>query len=148
MAHILTPFLDRTGAYGMDQWAFRPKRSCRDLVALLVLRWIWALDHGFKVAIFLSDISGAFDNVDRDILVAYLRNARVLETLCDFIEDYLAPRSATAIVQGTYSTAFRIENQVFKLESRKLAQSELNLATRCSFVNTFPFENQCFKTQV
>ena len=74
----------------MDQWAFRPKRSCRDLVALLVLRWIWAFDNGFKVASFLSDVSGAFDKVDRDILVAYLRNTGVSETLCDFIEDYLA----------------------------------------------------------
>ena len=69
IARILTPFQDRTGAYCMDQLAFRPKRSCRDLVALLVLRWIWALDHGFKVAIFLWDICGAFDKVDRDILV-------------------------------------------------------------------------------
>ena len=26
VACILTPFLDRTGAYGTDQWAFRPNR--------------------------------------------------------------------------------------------------------------------------
>ena len=31
IARILTPFLDSSNAYGMDQWAFRPKRSCRDL---------------------------------------------------------------------------------------------------------------------
>ena len=61
---VISPFLDRTGAYGMDQWAFRKGRSCRDLVALLVCRWLWSLDMGFKVGIYLSDIMGAFDRVD------------------------------------------------------------------------------------
>ena len=114
IARILTPFLDRTGAYGMDQWAFRPKRSCRDLVALLVLRWIWALDNGFKIAIYLSDISGAFDKVDSEILVIRLRNTGASECLCDFIKDYLAPRSAVVLVQGVQSTPFFIDNQLFQ----------------------------------
>ncbi len=114
VSRLLTPFLDRTGAFGSDQWGFRPKRSCRELVALFVLRWIWALDCGFKVAIYLSDISGAFDKVDREILVMYLRNAGVTEALCDFLCDYLATRSAVVIVQGKHSRPFAIANQVFQ----------------------------------
>ena len=114
VARILTPFVYKSGAYGTDQWAFRPRRSCRDLVALLVLRWIWALDQGFKVASYLSDISGAFDKPDREILAIYLRNTGMSEALCDFICDYLAPRKAVVIVQGTKSEPFRIENQSFQ----------------------------------
>ena len=69
----LTPFLERADAFGKDQWAFRKKHSCRDLVALLVSRWLWALDCGFKVGIYLGDISGAFDKVDRTILTERLK---------------------------------------------------------------------------
>ena len=105
----MTPFLDRSGAYGTGQWAVRPKRSWRDLVALLVRRWIWALDQSFKVAIYLFDISGAFDKVDKDILVTYLRNTGVSKVLCDFIEDYLATRSAAVIVQGMASASLGVE---------------------------------------
>ena len=93
---------------------FSSEAILSDLVALLVLRWIWALDHGFKVAIFLSDISGAFDTVDRDILVIDLRNAGVSESLCDLIEDVLAPRSVAVIVRGTAATFVQIENQILQ----------------------------------
>ena len=39
-------FLDRTGAVGINQWAYRPKHSCRDLLALLVASWILILESG------------------------------------------------------------------------------------------------------
>ena len=114
IAKLLTPFLDRTGAYGNDQWAFRPRHSCRDLVTLLVCRWIWAMDSGFKVAIYLSDISGAFDRVDRDILIAKLRSAGLSDVLIDFLYSYLAPRKAVVIVQGHESKQFTIQDEVFQ----------------------------------
>ena len=114
IAQTLTPFLDRTGAFGKDQWAFRQKRSCRDLVALLVTRRLWALDNGFKVGIYLSDISGAFDKVDREILIECLRKAGISLELLKFLYAYLAPRKARVVVQGQASEFFTIANQVFQ----------------------------------
>ena len=114
ISQIVSPFFDRIGAFGADQWAFRKKRSCRDLVALLVCRWLWALDQGFKVGIYLSDVSGAFDKVDRDILVRRLRSIGLSASLVDFFSDYLAPRSAVVIVQGYESQPFVISNQAFQ----------------------------------
>ena len=73
IAFVIVPYFDRVGAFGKDQWAFRKKHSCWDLVALLVCRWLWALDNGYKVCIYLSDIYGAFDRVDREILIEYIR---------------------------------------------------------------------------
>ena len=49
IASVLVRYFDRIGAFGSDQWAFRKQHSCKDLVALLVCRWLWALDFGFKV---------------------------------------------------------------------------------------------------
>ncbi len=114
ISSIVTPFLDRTGAYGNDQWAFRKKRSCRDLVALLVSRWLWALDQGFKIAVYLSDIAGAFDKVDRQLLTECLRLAGLPSELVEFLHDYLAPRKAVVVVQGHESEQFEICNEVFQ----------------------------------
>ncbi len=111
---LLTPYLDRSGAFGIDQWAFRPKRSCRDLVTLLVCRWIWALDNGFKVAVYLSDISGAFDKVDGEILLKRLRDAGLPRHLLEFLRSYLAARRATVVVQGTESQYFEISDEIFQ----------------------------------
>ena len=114
VSKLTTPFLEVSGAFGADQWAFRKKRSCRDLVALLVLRWLWALDQGFKVGIYLSDIAGAFDRVDRSILTELLRRTGLSDALVDFLCDYLAPRFAVVIVQGHHSHTFTIKDEVFQ----------------------------------
>ena len=110
----LTAYFERVGAYGGDQWVFRQNHSCRDLVTLLVTRWIWAMDSGFKVAIYLSDIAGAFDRVDRSIIVARLRSVGLSKPMVDFLFQYLAPRVAAVIVQGKSSTKFTIEDEIFQ----------------------------------
>ena len=114
IASVLVPYFDRIGAFGSDQWAFRKQHSCKDLVALLVCRWLWALDNGFKVGIYLSDIAGAFDRVDRDILTEYLRQSGISQPMLRFLFSYLAPRAATVVVQGYESDSFTIEDEVFR----------------------------------
>ena len=111
---VLSPVLERVGAFGFDQWAFRKRHSCRDLVTLLVCKWLWAMEQGFKIAIYLSDISGAFDKVDRQIMLKRLREIGLSDTMIAFLFDYLAPRSAVVIVQGHESSAFVISDQVFQ----------------------------------
>ena len=114
IAMFLTPFFERVGAFGKDQWAFRKKHSCKDLVALLVCRWLWALDNGFKVGIYLSDISGAFDKVDRMLFTDRLREIGLSTALVEFLHDYLAPRQAKVVVQGHESKSFVIDNELFQ----------------------------------
>ena len=114
LATVLVPHFDRAGAFGRDQWGFRKMRSCRDLVTLLVCRWIWALDNGFKVGIYLSDISGAFDRVDRELLADDFRRYGVSECLFRLLYSYLAPREASVVVQGCASSNFTIEDEVFQ----------------------------------
>ena len=61
MERIKEPVLNKSGAFGVSQWAFRPKHSCRDLIALDMGQWILDIARGDRVALFLNDISGAFD---------------------------------------------------------------------------------------
>ena len=45
---VFLPFLDATGAYGHNQWAFRKEHSCKDLVTAKVASWIWAAQRKCK----------------------------------------------------------------------------------------------------
>ena len=114
LALHLVRFLDCSDAFGPNQWAFRSKRSCRDLVTLLVCTWLRALRFGQKVALYLSDISGAFDKVDRGIMVARLRAAGVSNAFCELIHSYLDARHARVVVQSCQSHPYAIGNQVFQ----------------------------------
>ena len=83
-------------------------------MALLVCRWLWALDNGFKDGTYLSDIACALDRVDRDILAEYLRQSSISQSMLRFLSNYLAPRAATVVVQGCESDTFKIKDEVFQ----------------------------------
>ena len=72
IAEILVKYLEASGASGKSQWGFRAGHSCRDLVALLTAEWILHLHAGRKVGVYLSDISGAFDRVETEMLLQKL----------------------------------------------------------------------------
>ena len=110
----LTSFLHGTNAYGGTQWAFRPAHSCRDLIALVTGRWLLQLHEGKRIAVYLSDISGAFDRVSTEILLAKLRAVGVAETLIRFLGSYLEARRATVLVQGQESDIYELLNMVFQ----------------------------------
>ena len=60
---MLDPYLERSLGYGENQFAYRKKRGCRDALALLVMQWIQVLNARGKVAVYCSDVSGAFNRV-------------------------------------------------------------------------------------
>ena len=114
IARTLVKFLDSTDAYGSRQWAYRPRRSARDFVTLLVCTWLLAFRLGRKVSLFLADIAGAFDRVDSRILLIRLKEVGVSDTFCAFVKSYLAARRAIVIVQGNHSESYPIGNEVFQ----------------------------------
>ena len=69
---------------------------------------------GFKIIGYLSDISGAFDRVCKEYLLAKLWQRGVGPTYHDFLNAYLQPRQARVIVDGTASDPFIIANTVFQ----------------------------------
>ena len=110
----LVSFLCRSNAHGSSQWAYHPGHSCRDLVALLVAKWILAIHAAMKASIFLSDISGVFDRVSVKILLQKCRRAGVSLDMLSFLKSYLAPRTASVAVDGKMSDPFVLEDRVFQ----------------------------------
>ena len=120
-----------SGSFGIHQWAFIPGLSARDLVTALVLSWILAICTGYKIAGYLGDITGAFDRVFKDYLLAKLQAAGIGPTYLNFLDSYLQPRIAQVVVEGVASEEFTIENQVFPRNSPRTTAMEYFFQRRC-----------------
>ena len=79
-----------------------------------MMSWILAVCTGFKVAAYLSDITGAFDRVFRDYMLAKLYNAGIGTKFLNFLASYLKPRKAVVVVEGIESDETEIADQVFQ----------------------------------
>ena len=109
----LVPYLART-AFGNNQWAFTKGLSCRDLVTMFMLSWVLGVCQGKKIGAWLGDISGAFDRVSEEYLLAKLQGYGVGPIFLNFLDSYLAPRTAQVVVQGERSFDMEIANNVFQ----------------------------------
>ncbi len=103
-----------SGKFGPHQWAFTPGLSARDLVTTSVMSWILSICIGHKVATYLGDISGAFDRVQKDYLLAKLQAAGVGTQFLNFLDSYLQPRKASVAVEGVNSNEFEVAHTVFQ----------------------------------
>ena len=78
------------------------------------MSWILAICSGNKVSAFLGDITGAFDRVFKDYLMAKLHCAGVGSIYMNFLDAYLQPRQAEVVVEGVASDKITIQNTVFQ----------------------------------
>ena len=58
------------------------------------------LSHA-KIGVYLSDVSGAFDRVDSEILLSKLHRAGVGPVFLRFLCNFLSPRQAVVLVHGS-----------------------------------------------
>ena len=76
--------------------------------------WILGICSGRKIGAYLSDISGAFDRVSKEILLSKLSAAGVGSVYLNFLSAYLSPRQGQVVVEGEFSEIFEIANSVFQ----------------------------------
>ena len=86
----------------------------KDLLALIVLLWLRALDKSFKIGIYCSDIAGAFDRVSVDKLCSKCFHKDIWGRSFRFLESYLAPREAVVLVGGANSKPMSLVDTVFQ----------------------------------
>ena len=83
-------------------------------MALLALRWVEALEKGMNVLVYCSDVSGAFDRVRLERLVAKLRAKGVPENWIALFTSWLRDRKAVVVVGGTHSKTMVLGDMVFQ----------------------------------
>jgi len=99
---------------GENQFAYRKKRGSRDLLAHASMQWIMALRMKQKVAVYLSDVSGAFDKVEAQRLMQKLEASDVDPKMLPVIRSWLRARRAKVVVGGEQADMPDLENQVFQ----------------------------------
>ena len=87
-------------AFGSSQFAYRKLHGARDAVLYYVLSWIEALNVGRKVGVYCSDVQGAFDRVDAQLLLRKLCSFGLNEQLLKVIQSWLRDRIGYVIVGG------------------------------------------------
>ena len=100
----LLAFLEATDAYGLNQFAYRKQRGCKDALLLNVLEWLWAFHHDEIIALYCSDVSGAFDRVKSTKLLSKLERKGVSPPMLKLLESWLDDRIANVVVEGCQSS--------------------------------------------
>ena len=72
------------------------------------------MDRGRKIAVYCSDVSGAFDNVSSKRLLVKLEAKRIDPLIIKVIESWLEPRTASVVVGGSKSAPFCIRDMVYQ----------------------------------
>ena len=111
---MFEPYLEKHVAFGDNQFAYRSGRGCRDALALLVMSWITSFSNREKIAVYCSDVAGAFDRVSTARLLDKLRNTGMHFRLVNIIGSWLEQRRANVIVGGTQSKDLTLENMVYR----------------------------------
>ena len=114
LGRFFLPFLEVTGAYGPNQWAYRRLRGCKDALAYNAVQWVWQLHCGNKVGLYCSDVSGAFDRVRSERLLQKLASLGVRGRLLRLLASWLDYRDAVVVVNGARSEPVELHNQVYQ----------------------------------
>ena len=108
------PHLKERSAFGARQFAHATGRGARDALAILVLTWVQALATGRKVAVYCSDVSGAFDRVRMKRLTAKLKQKGLHPQIVAVLASWLRRRFARIVVGGAMSNEMSLMNMVFQ----------------------------------
>lgn len=111
---LYDPYLSSISAFGPCQFAYTVGRGARDALAILAPTWIIALGTGRKIAVYCSDVSGAFDRVSLQRLVAKLRKKGLHPQLIAVMTPWLQKRFAHVVVSGESSKEMILSNMVFQ----------------------------------
>ena len=97
------PYLERIGAAGPCQFAYRKNRGLQDALAFLLMSWISSLSKGNLIGLYCSDVSGAFDRVAANRLLQKLKTSGIHEQALQIISSWLDERLATVVMDGQLS---------------------------------------------
>ena len=78
------------------------------------MEWILTINSRGKIAVYCSDVAGAFDRVKTRRLVDKMRLKGVHPQLVRLIESWLRQRRANVIVGGEASIEFILRNMIYQ----------------------------------
>ena len=81
----------------------------------MMTKWIRVLNQDKKnIGVYLGDIQGAFDKVDKHVLLAKLNKLGLPNHIVQLMKAYFEPRDAQVCVGGQKSDTFILDNLIFQ----------------------------------
>ena len=109
----MKPTIDLMHLFGISQFVYSSDHSSRDALLFMVCSWLLAFASHDRVGLYCSDVSGAFDNVCRNMLIRKL-NGYFHGNLVHVLSSWLAPRKANICVSGKMSNELEMTNMIFQ----------------------------------
>ena len=114
VALLWVPAISKSLGFGHRQFAHMKGKGSRDAVALLVCKWMLAFLKKKRVAVYCSDVSGAFDKVRCAILTRKLRAKGVPAEIRKLLKSWLRKRAALVVVEGANSEEMELCDMVYQ----------------------------------
>ncbi len=114
VASLLVPWLENNGAFGPHQYAYTKRRGYKDVLTINVCSWLLALEKQELVALYCSDVSGAFDRVSKERLGEKLSRQGLNPCLLSLLKSWLQDRLSEVIVGGRSAGAEPLCDSVFQ----------------------------------
>ena len=111
---IFVPVLTKEISIGPNQFAYTKARGSRDALAYLMLTWIQGFKEKARFALYMSDVSGAFDRVFMERMMIKLHARKVPEDILSVLRSWLEARWAEVVVGGYKSLRYMLQNMVFQ----------------------------------
>ena len=111
---LFVPRLFHELRFGEHQFAYTPGRGARDALLFLVMSWLRAFAMRQRVAVYCSDVAGAFDRVSATRLCAKLAAACLPASLLAVLKDWLSARSARVVVDGAVSRTVHMADMIYQ----------------------------------
>ncbi len=114
VGRLFLPKLQASGAFGSNQFAYSTGRGHLDALALSTLSWLLSLERGNLVALYCSDVSGAFDRVWESRLVSKLERSGLHPRILALLKSWLEPRQSVVVLDGCSSAPQPLTNSVYQ----------------------------------
>ena len=111
---LFLPQLSREIVIGPNQFAYVQKRGSRDALAYMVLAWLSAFMEKARIALYCSDVSGAFDKVSASRLLEKLKAKGMPSALIKVVSSWLRDRVGHVVVAGAQSAMMLLKDMVFQ----------------------------------
>jgi len=111
---VFAKLLEGRLEFGPRQFAYKKGHGHRDALLFNICSWLSCLESGCRVGLYCSDVSGAFDKVDREYATRKVRSAGLPRQLASVLESWLDDREQQVFVQGSKSSCFGLRDSVYQ----------------------------------
>ena len=114
ISSLMMPRIIYEKLFGLLPFAYSPEHSSRDALLFMITTWLILNSSGRRICLYCSDVSGAFDNVSKNLLVRKLLLQGLPANFVHLLSSWMSERRARVCIGGKSSRSFGMSNMVYQ----------------------------------